>query len=249
MSLTTVLSVSVRPDCMSAYEAQAHAVAEKAVARKEPFEWAAHQVAAGRLGPIHFVSQAPTWADLAAREPIETLIRRLMGDSDGAAILEQLAACIASERYTIAEERPDLSYPSAAVETPKPLSLLTVFRVRPGGQEMFEEFLRGVGRAIAAVKDPRRFLAHQTMIGNAGVYWAVTPLDSLAELDLMLPPGELLRRAFGAEGIALHRHALERVEHTQRTITTLRPELSNGTWVTSFMARVARQPSAQRTAH
>jgi hypothetical protein len=249
MSLTTVLSVNVRPDSMSTYEAQVHAIAEKAVSKKEPFEWAAHQVMAGRLGTIHFVSQAPTWSSLAAREPIEMLIRRLMGDSEGANILEQLGACIASEQYTIAQERPDLSHPSAATESQKPLSVVTVFRVRPGGQETLEEYLRTAGRAISVVQDPRRFRAYQTVVGDAGLYWVVSPLDSLAELDTILAPGELLQRAFGAEGMALHRNALERLEHTERSITALRPELSNGTWVPSFIARVAKQTSAQRTAH
>jgi hypothetical protein len=234
---------------MTTYEAQVHAIAEKAVAKKEPFEWAAHQVMAGRLGTIHFVSQAPTWSSLAAREPIEMLIRRLMGDTEGATILEQLGECIASEQYTIAEERPDLSHPSAATESQKPLSLVTLFRVQPGGQEALEEFLRTAGKAISTVKDPRRYRAYQTVVGNAGTYWVVTALDSLAELDTILPPGELLQRAFGAEGTAIHRNALERLEHTERSITALRPELSNGAWVQSFIARVAKQTSAQRTAH
>jgi len=249
MSLTTVLSVNVRPDCMSTYEAQVHAIAEKAVAKKEPFEWAAHQVMAGRLGIIHFVSQAPTWSSLADREPIEMLIRRLMGDSEGANILEQLGNCVASEQYTIAQERPDLSHPSAAVESQKPMAMVTLFRIRPGGQDMLEEYLRAAGKAIAAVKDPRRFRAYQTVVGNAGTYWVVTPLDSLAELDAILPPGEVLQRAFGDEGTMIYRNALERLEHTERSITALRPELSNGAWVPSLIARVAKQTSAQRTAH
>ena len=114
MSLTTVLSVNVRPDSLATYEAQVHAVAERAVSKKEPFEWTAHQVMAGRLGTIHFVSQAPTWASLAGREPIEIMIRRLMGDTEGTRILEQLSGCIASEQYTIGQERADLAYPPQA---------------------------------------------------------------------------------------------------------------------------------------
>ena len=249
MSLTTVLSVNVRPDSMSTYEAQVHAIAEKAVAKKEPFEWAAHQVMAGHLGTIHFVSPAPTWSSLAAREPIELLIRRLMGDSEGAKILDQLGGCIASERFTIAQERPDLSHPSEATDLQKPLAMVTLFQVRPGGQETLEEYLRTAGKAIAAVKDQRRYRAYQTIVGDAGTYWVVTSLDSLAELDTILPPGELLQRAFGADGAGLHRSTLERLEHTERSITALRPELSNGAWVPSFIARVANQASEQRTAH
>jgi hypothetical protein len=249
MSLTTVLSVNVRPDSFATYEAQVHAVAERAVSKKEPFEWTAHQVMAGRLGTIHFVSQAPTWAALAAREPIEVLIRRLMGDTEGTRILEQLGACIASEQYTIGQERADLAYPPPASEPHKPMGVVTLFRTRPGGQDALEELIRKAAQAIPAVKDPRRFRAFQTVIGNVGTYWVVSPLDSLADLDAMLPPGELLQRAFGAEGALIHRNALEQIEHTERSLTALRPELSNGAWVPSFIARVAKQASAHRPAH
>lgn len=41
MSLMTAFSVSVRPDRFGRYEAGVHRVADKAVAEKEPFEWAA----------------------------------------------------------------------------------------------------------------------------------------------------------------------------------------------------------------
>jgi hypothetical protein len=249
MSLTTVLSVNVRPDGVATYEAQVHAVAERAVAKKEPFEWTAHQVMAGRLGTIHFVSQAPTWATLAARESVEAMIRRLMGDTEGTHILERSAACIVSEEYTIGQERADLTYPPPATDPPKPLSMVTFFRTRPGGQDALEELIRKAGQAIPAVKDPRRFRAFQTVIGNVGTYWVVTPLDSLADLDTMLPPGELLERAFGAEGALIYRNALAQIEHTERSITMLRPELSNGAWVPSFIARVAKHASPRRPAH
>jgi hypothetical protein len=249
MSLTTVLSVNVRPDSFATYEAQVHAVAERAVSRKEPFEWAAHQVAAGRLGTIHFVSQAANWAALATREPIEVLIRRLMGDTEGSRILEQLAGCIASEQYTIGQERADLGYPPAPADPQKPMGMVTVFRTRPGGQDALEELIRKAAQAIPAIKDPRRFRAFQNVIGDLGTYWVVSPLESLADLDGMLPPGELLQRAFGAEGALVYRTALEHIEHTERSITMLRPELSNGAWVSSFIARVAKQAPAQRAAH
>jgi hypothetical protein len=172
-----------------------------------------------------------------------------MGDTEGTRILEQLGACIVSEQYTIGQERADLTYPPPATDSQTALSLVTVFRTRPGGQDALEELIRKVGQAIPQIKDPRRFRAFQTIIGDVGTYWVVTPLDSLADLDAMLPPGELLERAFGAEGALIHRNALAQIEHTERSITLLRPELSNGAWVPSFTARVPRQASARRPAH
>jgi hypothetical protein len=249
MSLTTVLSVNVRPDSFATYEAQVHAIAERAVAKKEPFEWAAHQVAAGRLNTVHFVSQAENWGALAGREPVELLIRRLLGDTEGARALEQLAGCIASEQYTIAQERADLAYPPTASDFPKPFGLVTLFRTRPGGQDALEELIRKAGQAIPAIKDPRRFRAFQTVVGDLRTYWVVTPLESLADLDTMLPPAELLQRAFGAEGALVYRTALDHIEQSERSITLLRPELSNGVWVPGFIARVAKQAAPRRAAH
>lgn len=249
MSLTTVLSVNVRPDRLMAYEAQVQAVAETARKKKERFEWAAHQVAAGRLGTIHFVSQAPNWAALAEREPVDVLIRRLMGDAEGNRVIEQLGAAIVSEQYTIGQERPDLAYPPAQTDAPTPMGVVTVFRSRPGGQDAVEELLRKVAQAIPAVKDPRRFIACQTVVGDLRTYWAVSLIQSLADLDAMSPPAELLQRAFGAEGVLIHRTAFDQIEHMERQITMLRPELSNGAWVPTFLAQAAKAPSARHATH
>jgi hypothetical protein len=247
MALTTVLTVSVRPDRASTYEARVHSLAERALAQKEPLEWAAHQVAAGALGTFHFVSQAESWAALGAREPIDLLIRKVMGDTEGAQLLEQLSECIVSERYTIGEERPDLSQPPEGDEM-KPMSMVTLLRARPGGQDALEELIRKVAQAIPLVQSPRRFRAYQTVIGDMRTYWAATPLDGLGDLDALLPPAELLHRAFGAEGALIYRNGLDAIETFTRQITALRPELSNGVWVPPFIARMparAVRPGAE----
>lgn len=239
MSLTTVLSVSVRPDRFTAYEARVQRLAEKAVAKKEPFEWAARQVMAGALGTIHFTSECPDWATLSAREPIDVLIRKLMGDTEGAQLIEQLSECVLSERYIIGQERGDLSYPPDRRDPMKPFGTVTIMRARPGGQDAVEELIRKVGQAIPQVKDPRRFIAYQTVMGDLRTYWAVVPLNDVAELDSMLPLPELLHKAFGAEGALIFRTATDGIEHIERQLTVLRPELSNGAWVPAFQSRFA----------
>ncbi len=65
------------------------------------------------------------------------------------------------------------------------------------------------------------------------------PLGDVAELDTMLPLPELLSKAFGAEGALVYRTGMDAVEHIERQLTMLRPELSNGAWVPTFRTRTA----------
>ena len=248
--LTTVLSISVRPDRSSAYEARVHRLADKAKAQQEPFEWAAYQTMAGTLGTVHFVSQCPDWATLGAREPVELLIRRLMGDTEGAQLIDQLNECVGAQRFIIGRDRPDLSYPPELNAPMRALGMVTVFRCTPGGQDACEELIRKVAQAIPLVRDPRRVVAYQTVVGDLRTYWAVTPLADLAELDTILPPAELLTKAFGAEGTLIHRTALDAIERMDRQLTVLRPELSNATWLGSVVFPAVRpRAAAEQRAH
>ncbi len=249
MALTTILSDAVRPDRLSTYEAAVHRLAERALAKKESFEWRTYAVTAGPLGTMHFVSEAASWAALAGNGDPVDMIRRVMGDTEGATLLEQLAGCVVSERTIVGQMRADISCPPDPGQPMRPVSLVTLFRARPGGQDAVEELIRKAAQAIPAVKDPRRFLAYQTVIGDLRTYWVVTTMDSLADLDGMLPPAELLLRAFGAEGALVHRTALDAIEQMERHVTQLRPELSNGAWVPGYLEQAAARTGAQPTAH
>ena len=247
MALTTVLSVSVRPERFGSYETAVQRLAAKAQEDKEPFEWAAHQVTAGALGTIHFVSEAPDWATLGTREPVDVLIRRVMGDSEGSELIDQIYCCMAAERYIIGQPRLDLSCPPEGARSFSPMSMVTLIRSRPGGQDACEELIRKVAQAIPAVEDPRRFVAYQTVIGDLRRYWVVTPLDDIGLLDRSLQPAELLQKAFGAEGALLYRTGIDAIEHLERQFTALRPDLSNGAWVSAALAR--QRATAQPAEH
>jgi hypothetical protein len=249
MSLTTVLSVTVRPDRASIYEAHVHQLAARAVATKERFEWAAYQVVAGPLGTMHFVSEVESWAALAARDPIELLVQRLLGESEGAQLLERVAECVVSERQAIGRDRPDLGHPIAANDPHRANALVTLMRVRPGGEDACEELIRKVAQAIPLVKDPRRFTAYETFIGDSRTYWIVTPLADIGDLDRMLTPRELLQKAFGAEGALVYRTGFDAIERLERQMTMLRPELSNATWLGRVVGLRPRPAAAAHAAH
>lgn len=252
MSLMTVFSVSIRPGRSGRYEAGVHRVAERAVAEKAPFEWAAHQVMIGPLGTIHYTSECRDWAALATREPVDAMVRRLMGDTVGTQLIEELSECITAERYTVGQERADLSFPPDPHGAMRAFGVVTLLRARPGGEDAIEELIRKVAQAIPAVKDPRRFTAYQTVAGNMRTYWAVVPLDDIAEIDGFVPLPELLQRAFGAEGALIYRTGMNALETMERQITVLRPELSNGAWVPSFLTRAAAarpRPGVSTAAH
>jgi hypothetical protein len=112
------------------------------------------------------------------------LIRKIMGDTEGTQLIDQLAECVLSERYTIGQERADLSYPPDLQSPMKPFGAVTIFRARPGGQDALEEIIRKVAQAIPQTKDPRRFMAYQTVMGDLRTYWAAVPLADVAELDV-----------------------------------------------------------------
>jgi len=249
MSLTTVLSVNVRPDRASVYEATVHELAAKAVQTKEPFEWATHQVVAGPIGTMHIVSEVDNWAALAAREPVELLVRRLLGDTEGAQFMQRASECVVSERFAIGRARPDLSYPIERDAPRRASALVSLIRARPGGDDACEELIRKVAQAIPEVKDPRRFTAYQTFIGESRTYWIVTPLADIGELDRMLSPQDLLHKAFGAEGVLIARTGFDAVERMERHMTMLRPELSNATWLGKVVGLRSRPAAAAHAAH
>jgi hypothetical protein len=229
MSLTTVLSVSLIPAKARGYEEGVRRIADKARERRDAFQWRAYQVVAGQQGILHFVSQAQDFATLAKRDVTpQALVLRLLGEQEGAKIGEQLASCATASRYTIARERPDLSYPPESRTEAYPMSVVTVLRARPGHQDAAEELIRKIAEAIPKVDDPARLVAYQTMIGDLRTYWTVRPIRSLADLDQQLAPGDLLTKAFGAaEGGLISRSGMEALELAERSITLLRPELSN----------------------
>jgi hypothetical protein len=250
MSLTTVVTVGVRPEKAGTYEASVHHLVDRAKAAHEKMDWAARQEIAGNMGTIHFVSEVADWATLAAREPLPIFARRVLGDTEGAKFLDEIRECVLSRTYTIGRDRLDISQPPAPGAEHSAMSLVSLMRVRPGGEDACEELIRKVAQAIPKVKDPRRFVAYQTFAGNPRVYWVVSPLSDLADLDAMLSPQELLLKAFGAEGALIYRTGFEAIEHMERRITVLRPELSLATWADKVSGRwlqrgaTAARPSA-----
>ncbi len=250
MSLTTVLSVSVRPDRRSAYEAHVHRLADKAREQKEALEWATYEVVAGPIGTLHFVAEVRGWTEFAAREPIQLFIRRVMGETEGTQLIDQLNECAQSERLVIGRDRPDLSCPPPEAGPRAATSVITLIHARAGGEDACEEFIRKVGQAIPLVGDPRRYLAYQTVVGDPRMYWAVTPVADVAELDRMLMPQDLLPKAFGAEGALVYRSGLDAMLHMERRMTVLRPELSNAAWLGDVVGISPQRPAAAaETAH
>ncbi len=243
MSLLTVVTVSVRPDKIRPYEELVHSLAEKAKSGHEDFEWAARQEISGNLHTMHFVSQAEDWATLASRESLAVFACRVLGDARGRQFLDGVNECVISRISAVARQRLDLSQPPSAGAEHTAISMVSMLQVRPGGEDAGEELIRKVAQAIPLVKDPRRFIAYQAFTGNPRLYWTVSPLQDLGDLDRMLSPQELLQNAFGAEGAMIYRTGFEAIERIERRLTILRPELSH----TSWLGKVATRRPLQRT--
>jgi hypothetical protein len=228
MALLTVLAESIHPERLGAFEEGVRKLAARAAEKQEKWSWTAHQTAFGELGTIYFVSQAETWSQIAARGTTEQMVVRVLGEKDGARLLEEIRGCIQSAEQTVSVDRPDLSYAADATGQAAPLHVVTLARARAGGQEAFEEFLRKIAEAIPKVDDPGRTQVRQSLVGNLREYRIVRPLADLGDLDAQATPQDLLVRAFGAaEGGLLFRNGLEALEHVERRIVALRPDLSN----------------------
>jgi len=228
MPLTSILSVQVRPDRFAQYQELVRNLAARAVEQKDEFHWTAHQTAYGDLGALHFVSEDPDFAGIAARGNTQELILRVLGENEGAKALDSMLECTISQQVTISLDRPELSYPPEQTDRVFPAAVVTQIRARPGGQEALEELIRKIAEAIPKVGDPSRIVSYQVMVGMLSAYWTVRSLEDLSELDDQLQPAELLDQAFGAaEGGLIYRTGLEAIEEVRRQIVVYRQDLSN----------------------
>jgi quinol monooxygenase YgiN len=229
MGLITVRSIEVKPECIEDFEDAVHRVARKAADDDDASRWSCREVVAGDLGTYSFVGASEDWAVQSRIEPADALVRRLFGRADGTELLRRLRASTRSARLVVARDRPDLSYTEGLEPgQPIPLAVVTRIQVRPGRLEACEELLRKLAEAIPKADDPRRFVTYQTLIGDLAQVATVIPLEDVASLDDILPPDELLMKAFGnAEGGLVFRNGLESMERAERHLTALRTDLSH----------------------
>jgi len=228
MAITTVLAQSIRPECFGQYEEAVRQLAERAVTKKDPLHWGAYQTAFGDLGMIFYTTTAQDWAEIAKRGTTEELAIRVLGEKEGRKLVADLRECVQSATQTVSVDRADLSYTQDTATGPSPFAVVTAVRVRPDGQEAFEEFLRKMAEAIPKVDEPAQIMTRQIVIGNLREYRVVRPISDLAQLDAQRQPADLLTKAFGpAEGGLFHRTGLAAIEWVERRIVAYRLDLSN----------------------
>ncbi len=156
------------------------------------------------------------------------MVRRVFGESEGNALLDELAEAVTQQNFSVLSPREDLSNVTLPLESPPPLMHHTQLRVRPGGQEAIEELLRKVLEASAKLDDKRKILTTQTVIGDISEYGAARAIWDPAELDSQLPPPALLVEAFGEkEGREILEAASGHLESIVTLLSVYRPDLSN----------------------
>lgn len=228
MALWTRVTHAARPEQIQLYEERMRRLAAQAQARKEPFQWSAYQTLFGDLGNFYYVSRAQTWSEIAARGTGRELVERVLGEKEGQKWLEELSRCLLSGTQTVSVDREDLSYVPDGEPRLAPFAVVTVTRVRPDGQEAFEEFIRKIAEAIPKAGDPARLQTRQTLVGNLREYAVIRPIQRLSDLDAQLQAADLLTKAFGAaEGGLLFRTGFGAIEDVERRIVARRDDLSN----------------------
>ena len=153
----------------------------------------------------------------------------MFGESEGNALLDELAAAVTQQSFSVLSPREDLSNVTLPLESPPPLMHHTQLRVRPGGQEAIEELLRKVlegvrqaGRQAQDPDDPDGDRRPQR------VRCSSSHLGSGPRLDSQLPPPALLIEAFGErEGREILATASGHLESVVTLLSVYRPDLSN----------------------
>ena len=228
MPLIALLRSSVHPQAIQRYERAAQRLAARARDDADTFRWSARQVNGLEGRQYGYIAPAASFAELAGREEIDAMVRRVFGESAGNALLDELAEAVTQQNFSVLSPREDLSNVTLPLESPPPLMHHTQLRVRPGGQEAIEELIRKVLEASAKLDDKRKILTTLTVIGDVGEYGVVRAIWDPAELDSQLPPPALLVEAFGEkEGRKILEAASGHLESIVTLLSVYRPDLSN----------------------
>ena len=227
MPLISVLRNNVRQSAAPQYERLIRFIAERARQDKDTFEWGG-RVSTGAEGrAISFVTTVDGFAELAAREQPDELIRRLYGESDGNALIEALGEGVESSSYSVATIREDLSTVSAPPEEPQ-LALVTRLRATSDGALGIAELIRKIGEAATKVDELRHNLVLQTLVGDLRTYAVVQFVPDPAQLDQQSSVPELLAQAYGqAEGEKVFREGAACIEQVETELSVPRPDFSN----------------------
>lgn len=227
MPLITVLRNNVRQSAAPQYERLIRFVAERARQDSDTFNWGG-RISTGAEGrSISFVTTVAGFAELAAREQPDDMVRRLFGEGDGNALIEALGEGVESTSYSVATIREDLSTQAAPPEEPQ-LALVTRLRATSNGALGIAELIRKVSEAATKVDEQRRSLVLQTLIGDLRNYAIVQFVSDPAQLDQQSPVPELLAQAYGqAEGEKIFREGTACIEQAETELSVPRPDLSN----------------------
>ncbi len=229
MALISVLSETVQQGAIPRYERLVRFVAERARQDGNTVPWGARVTTGASGRAIGFITRAESFAELAAREEPDAMIRRLFGEADGTAILESLGEGVISSTSTVATIRDDLSgQPAPQPGEVAPLILLTRIRTTNDGGPGVEQLIRKVSEAATKVGDERQILVLQTTIGDLRSYAVAQAIPNPAVLDEQATVPELLLKAFGqTQGESIFREGTACIAHVETELSTARPDLSN----------------------
>lgn len=228
MTLLTSLRVNVKQSGLASYERGVARLAAAARADSKAAEWRA-SISQGTEGITYvFGSMAASFVELAGREPLPVLGRRLFGESGGDAFFAELGADVQSTSFSVRRIRDELSTITLPMKEAPAMLYVTRLQVRSGGQATIEGLIRQVTDASQKIGTPRKISVSTTVIGEAGEYYIVRPIFNPIELDQLKNPGETLVEAFGEkEGSAILAQSAAVLERVTTILATPRPDLSN----------------------
>lgn len=228
MTLLTSLRVNVNLSGVARYERAVARLAAAARADSKAVEWRA-SISQGAEGITYTFGQtAASFAELAGREPLPVLARRLLGESAGDAFFEESGAAVQTTSFSVRRLREELSTITLPLKQAPALLYVTRLQVRSGGQAAIENLIRSVTDASQKIGAPRKVIVSSTVIGEQGEYFIARPIADPAELDSLKSPAEVLVEAYGEkEGGAILAQSAGVLERVTTALATPRPDLSN----------------------
>jgi hypothetical protein len=228
MTLLTSLRVNVSLAGVARYERAVARLAAAARADSKTVEWRA-TVSQGLEGVSYAFGQtAASFAELATREPLPVLARRLLGESAGDDFFEESGTAVQATAFSVRRLREELSTITLPLKQPPALLYLTRLQVRSGGQRAVENLIRSVTDASQKIGAPRKVIVSSTVIGEQGEYFIARPIADPAELDSLKSPAEVLNEAFGEkEAGAILAQSAGVLERITTALARPRPDLSN----------------------
>jgi hypothetical protein len=224
--------VTVKPTSVTDFEDYVKKIMAAATKVGSPQVILAAQLQTG--GPQYtyvFASPFGSFEEMEKWPSIPEMLTKALGDVEGGKILKGGRATIESTETWVARTQAELSTNLKPLDlTATPFVRLLRTDVDPAMTGAYEAFLAKVRAAQEKAPGYPTVSRRVTVLGKSSIYYSVTYVKSIADLDKIPNQGELMRKAYGEEGAAtITQSGNAAVRNRDAWLLRYRPDLSRPT--------------------